>query len=317
MLVSLHHGGKNRETCFLGWKLTSVTNRNDLCEDDISSIIFTTCSIIYENSTTLQASRQQTHNSALLSLPPQTRTIIHTMTEITKEAERCSQQVAFYHSRFPKVAKLSSTELDHLQDFLLIDVRTAPEQRISILPQAIPLSDLPPSLPPTTPLITYCTIGYRSSLEAQRLQRLYPENPVYSLDGILAYAHGRDLWDPTRQSTTRRVHAFGRMWKSCAPRDCSVDTFTWALLPRMLQVAGMVVHRFVQECCEENRCGDGSSVVVVAVGAGGGSNTADGSVFSNNYNKQEKKKTTTSDTMDYNKAPPLHALSRSSNSKLD
>lgn len=137
-------------------------------------------------------------------------------------------------------------------NILLVDVRTEPERQTSMIPGAISLDKLPHELPPT--VVTYCTIGYRSGLEARRLLDSQQSNPnwkgeIYSLDGILAYSHtpNTTLIVPATGETTHEVHAFGPMWKPCANPDYQAQVYgALPFLGRILQVVGLVLVRGTQ-----------------------------------------------------------------------
>ena len=84
-------------------------------------------------------------------------------------------------SRFPQVAQLSTAELaEWLQTKsraqpILLDVRTVEEFRVSHLRGAIQVdpaakaADLVPVVRSGRPIVTYCSVGYRSSAVAERL----------------------------------------------------------------------------------------------------------------------------------------------------
>ncbi len=116
---------------------------------------------------------------------------------------------------FPEVADLTVEELDRLRettDITLIDVRNPPEQEVSMIPGAVPAADFEadPGAYASTTLVTYCTVGHRSGLYAQRLQA--SGYKVFNLKGsILSWTHaGRDLVDAA--GSTRRVHVAGPKW---------------------------------------------------------------------------------------------------------
>lgn len=83
--------------------------------------------------------------------------------------------------RFPQIAQLSTAELaEWLQTKsraqpILLDVRTAEEFRVSHLRGAIQVdpaakaADLVPVVRSGRPIVTYCSVGYRSSAVAERL----------------------------------------------------------------------------------------------------------------------------------------------------
>lgn len=125
--------------------------------------------------------------------------------------------------QFPTVPQLSPTELANwLQQTdrelpLLLDVRTAAEYNVSHLPQA----QLSPSAPQwlntdplvtsTTPIVVYCSIGYRSSRFAEKLQAMGYQQ-VFNLEGsIFQWANqGRTLYQGDRIVT--QVHPYNPFW---------------------------------------------------------------------------------------------------------
>jgi rhodanese-related sulfurtransferase len=125
----------------------------------------------------------------------------NTINPPTKE-EQCHCSSQFYQGRFPDIPPFLSRELlelpIHPPRVVLVDVRTLPERQVSMLEGAISLAEFDQMAVPTLErhpdarVVTYCTIGYRSGLEARRLRDLYPsllEGRIYSLDGIVAYTH--------------------------------------------------------------------------------------------------------------------------------
>jgi rhodanese-related sulfurtransferase len=100
----------------------------------------------------------------------------------------------------------------------LVDTRTAAERRVSVLPGAIPLSELERRLvlgeneDSNVECVLYCTIGKRSSDEVRRLARLHPRAAprLCNLRGsVLAWAHaGLPLADENSKS----VHCYASPW---------------------------------------------------------------------------------------------------------
>ena len=141
--------------------------------------------------------------------------------------------------RFADVAVMQPSELKSLMEagkkLTLLDVRTREERAVSILRGALAPEDLTPEVlarrtgADAGPLVIYCTVGYRSSLEARRIMAesaLCPAAGVYSMPGVLAWAHGGgELVDPATGQPTRRVHTFGEKWAQMAPSDCETITF--------------------------------------------------------------------------------------------
>ena len=201
---------------------------------------------------------------------------------INNKREKCEKMYQGFHKKFPSVETLTSTEyLQHLQQlqlqlrleinlstrnsneddtmnnipqYTLVDVRSKPEQQVSMIPNAITLDQFEanlnanrndkhasPSEKEVHVVVTYCTIGYRSGLEAQRLRDQYNLN-VRNLDGIVGYTHActaltaikvnsdantdananadakvnvdvdYNLIDPKTKEATKKVHVFGSAW---------------------------------------------------------------------------------------------------------
>jgi sodium/bile acid cotransporter 7 len=116
---------------------------------------------------------------------------------------------------FPRVPELTIEELDRLRevvDVVLVDVRKEPEQRISMIPTAVPVArfESSPEEYAGKTVVAYCTVGHRSGLYAKRL--LAGGREAFNLKGaILAWTHaGRELEDG--DGPTRRVHVAGPKW---------------------------------------------------------------------------------------------------------
>lgn len=116
----------------------------------------------------------------------------------TADLEHWKQSV---RTRFPQVTQIQTAELSAwLADTnrmppVLLDVRTAPEFAMSHLPSA---QRIDPSAAPATvrhwgssnrPVVVYCSIGWRSSELASRLQKAGMTN-LFNLEGsIFAWAN--------------------------------------------------------------------------------------------------------------------------------
>lgn len=175
--------------------------------------------------------------------------------------ERCHRLNRFYQARFPTVPALSSRDLVRSFDSdntVLVDVRTQPERNISTIEGAISLHEFEQrisSLPPETQVVTYCTIGYRSGLEARRLQYQYAlQGRISSLDGIVAYTHAITSEDdngddiprvvcPATGSDASAVHTFGSQWDCVAENYESKHFSLPTLLLRLIQVSSTVILR--------------------------------------------------------------------------
>ena len=103
---------------------------------------------------------------------------------------------------YPTVRQISTAALT--ADVILVDVRTPAEYAVSHLPGARSgLTDLPP----TSAIVVYCSVGYRSAQSAQQLQAAGYTH-VANLDGgIFQWANeGRPL------AGSPKVHPYNHHW---------------------------------------------------------------------------------------------------------
>ena len=169
--------------------------------------------------------------------------------KMSTRAIACAEECAQHRASFPDVRHLTAVELQSMlpseKNITIVDVRAEGERRVSMLPGAIALNQLtwPPEAGSKT--VFYCTVGYRSSLEARRLAARAPKNAeLYSMAGILDWAHaGGALVDASGQPTVR-LHAFGSKWAAMAPEKFDVETFDSAscsFFRAILRVVWLVV----------------------------------------------------------------------------
>ena len=125
------------------------------------------------------------------------------------------------HREFPGVAQLSTDKLSawtndpKRQPPVLLDVRTKAEYEVSHLAHAIQVE--PGSDPAALhlsgdqPIVTYCSVGYRSSAFAEKLDKAGFKN-VVNLDGsIFQWTNeNRPLVNDAGQ--TDKVHPFNALW---------------------------------------------------------------------------------------------------------
>ncbi len=127
--------------------------------------------------------------------------------------------------RFPEVRQLGTAELTARRaandDLLLVDVRQPDEFATSHIQGArnVPLDGAPPTefargfaeVPKSRPIVLYCSVGYRSSMAAERLREL-GFTDVHNLEGsIFEWANdGRPLVDAAGPAD--RVHPFDAEW---------------------------------------------------------------------------------------------------------
>lgn len=130
---------------------------------------------------------------------------------------------AFLRNKFPEVQQLSTVELatwlaqHEKTPPLLLDVRTAAEFAVSHLCQARLAPQDPQQLQQwqnitvTTPIVAYCSVGYRSASFVQQLQALGYQS-VFNLEGsIFQWANeGRRLCQG--EETVSQVHPYNHFW---------------------------------------------------------------------------------------------------------
>ena len=193
-----------------------------------------------------------------------------------KNRKLCQEYCQTYQSKFRDIEYLSSNQLIELttqrkDDIVLVDVRTNPEREVSVIEGAITkeeFSQRAHEIPQNAQVVLYCTIGYRSGLEARRLKIKYPEfqTRIKSLDGIVSYTHAlgetlntrkyqneksekeppsaapRKICHPQTGQSTKKVHTFGGVWGLVDDEYFESTHFSIPeLLLRLMQVSGSVV----------------------------------------------------------------------------
>lgn len=126
--------------------------------------------------------------------------------------EQMSEAVA---QGYPLVEQRTPDELYALlesQEVILVDVRSAEETDVSMIPGAILWSDFLPQMEGLRDrmIVTYCTIGVRSSEKAKELtQKHFRTANLYG--GILGWiSKGYPIIHDATQ--TKRVHVYGAQW---------------------------------------------------------------------------------------------------------
>lgn len=124
--------------------------------------------------------------------------------------------------RFPTVPQVSTEELvqrlsrqEHRP--VVLDVRKREEYELSHLPSArhvdpgTAISKLDPALPKDTPIVTYCSVGYRSSSFAKRLRAAGYTN-VQNLEGSIFRWANEDRPLERDGKPTDKVHPYSNYW---------------------------------------------------------------------------------------------------------
>ena len=130
--------------------------------------------------------------------------------------ERMVQEI---REDYPDVETITASALrDALaaDDFVLVDVRTERERRVSTLPGAITAEAFESRLEEFAgqTVVAYCTIGRRSSDYVRKMVRRGVE--MLNLEGsLLGWTHaGGRLFDSG--APTNRLHVYGRRWNLAA-----------------------------------------------------------------------------------------------------
>jgi len=135
-------------------------------------------------------------------------------------AQTLDSVIQSVRKRFPSVQQLATDELaGWLADSKrlapsLVDARSAGEFSVSHLRDAANLttvSEVESLVSPSRPVVVYCSVGYRSSALAQKLQKAGFAN-VYNLEGsIFKWANeGHPVFRGTRE--VEEVHAYNATW---------------------------------------------------------------------------------------------------------
>lgn len=213
---------------------------------------------------------------------------------VQEPAARAASTSQKYHAMFPDIPSISSQQLidDTLQSIsanaepvasvgsfsrnwkvdghkaLLVDVRSSPEQSVSMISGAISLHEFKTEVLPNltdkdeiATVVLYCTIGYRSGMEGQRLSREYPslfqpdacekgetnllgerktKLQLRNMDGIINFANVLSevssehstadvntlLINPKTKQPATRVHVYGSSWKYCLDKKYEPVVFS-------------------------------------------------------------------------------------------
>ncbi len=104
------------------------------------------------------------------------------------------------------------------ETFTLLDARETNEYKVSHLPNAINVGydkfDIKTvqNLPKKTPILIYCSVGYRSERIGERLQKA-GFSQVYNLyGGIFDWANRKFPLLDAREKTTLKVHPYSKTW---------------------------------------------------------------------------------------------------------
>jgi rhodanese-related sulfurtransferase len=127
---------------------------------------------------------------------------------------------ACYHIR-PEVPWLTPREFlerSHEEQWTIVDVRTAPERVVSVIPGALSKGEFEAHLSEHARrrILVYCTAGCRSGAYAKEL-RERGLNAFNLRGGVLAWALNGGPFFDSDEEPTRRVHVHGQRWNVLPP----------------------------------------------------------------------------------------------------
>ena len=202
------------------------------------------------------------------------------------EKEKWVKQYEFYHKFYSDIPQLTSLQLissydigfnaeandqgerkDALRELspvVLIDVRSKPERDVSIIPTAITLNDYENGIKSgaislETDVVTYCTVGYRSGMEAQNIRQTYGTR-VYSLDGIVAYTHTKGckliVSNEKGNCETKDVHTFASFWGdvdgSYVAKSFGPISYFYRSFEVIARASVLFIQKICLRCCKNN-----------------------------------------------------------------
>ena len=147
-----------------------------------------------------------------------------------QDALTWEEVISDIRNRYPDVKQLQTAELQSWltspdsEPAILIDARRKDEFQISHISGAknLPYKKNPRKLltdiKPDNPIVVYCSVGYRSSILAKKLQDM-GLTKIYNLEGsIFKWANeGRSLVQG--QTTVHKVHPYDARWGSLLKRE--------------------------------------------------------------------------------------------------
>ncbi|MFQ5788100.1 MAG: rhodanese-like domain-containing protein [Thermodesulfobacteriota bacterium] len=151
-----------------------------------------------------------------------------------QEALTWTQVIRDIRSKYPDVKQLRTDELyswlteSECKSVILIDAREKKEFRVSHIAGArnIPYDKDPlkhlTDIKPDSPIVVYCSVGYRSSILARKLQDMgFTE--VYNLEGSIFKWANEERPLVQGKVTVRKVHPYNANWGNLLERKYHVD----------------------------------------------------------------------------------------------
>ncbi len=151
-----------------------------------------------------------------------------------QEALTWTEVISDIRNKYPDVKQLRTDELHSWltvpksESILLIDARAKEEFLVSHIMGArnIPYDKDPlkhlTDIKPDSPIVVYCSVGYRSSILAGKLQGL-GFTKVYNLEGSIFKWANEDRPLVQNQTTVYKVHPYNAHWGNLLERKYHVD----------------------------------------------------------------------------------------------
>ncbi|MGD9002689.1 MAG: rhodanese-like domain-containing protein [Anaerolineae bacterium] len=122
------------------------------------------------------------------------------------------------HAEVPWLSPAEFLERSREERWTIVDVRTAPERAVSIIPGAVSKEEFEARLDEhaKSKVLVYCTAGCRSGAYAEAL-RQRGVNAFNLRGGVLAWALNGGSFATFDGKSTRQVHVHGERWDVLPP----------------------------------------------------------------------------------------------------
>jgi rhodanese-related sulfurtransferase len=130
------------------------------------------------------------------------------------------------------VPEISPKQAISISNVVFLDCRTSDEAAISMLPQAhyVGYDDFAlhrlKNISKTSPIVTYCTVGYRSEKIAEKLRAAGYTNVHNLVGGIIEWKNQGYTTQTAAGVTTDRVHTHSKSWSIWLKKGVAVWTNT-------------------------------------------------------------------------------------------
>ena len=147
-------------------------------------------------------------------------TSLQAVADNTAIAEKVEKMSSKYDKKYLSIKHVTvSSYLKSPQKWILVDVRTEKERKISIIPGAITKEMLEHKLADYKDkrILLYCTVGDRSSAYAIKLLEQGCKHVSNLRGGVLAWALAGKKFVTPGNSKTRKVHVYAVAWNILPP----------------------------------------------------------------------------------------------------